>query len=463
MKRSESATYRSIVYIISTIFVQGSSVIFSPVYTRILSTSEYGYNSVYLSVVNVVSIICGLQTYGTLLVKKNELSDNEYRTYCTSILGLSTLGYFISLLFIYAIGDLFTNMLSVNKEYLILMVSHAFGLYCVNFIYAYLTASQNATIYLIISVLLTLSVFFLCVIFVTFTRDSSKHLAMYWGNALPYIITGIVIWCWFMLPKKHVFTAKYWRSCFDYSFPLIFHNLAAVFLVQADRIMLKELVNAEFAGIYSLCYSMALPVSALWSSMNNAWKTDYFAKLKIGDMSYIELHSKRYLKTYTLACMGFLMIFPEFVKIMASEEYWIGISFMPVVILSCYFIFLYSFPANFEFAMKKTKGLSIITVIGAAINILLNYYLIPVTGMTGAAVATLAAQVLIFVAHDIVARISIKNYHYKWSFYIEGIIPVAIMFVFSYILFDYCIIRWIIAVLIGLYALRMIITNKALF
>ena len=98
MKKSESATFRSIIYIISTFFVQGAAVIFSPVYTRIMTPDENGYYSVYLSVVNMISIICGLQTHGSLLVKKNELDEDEYEKYCASVLGLSTVGYFVSIL-----------------------------------------------------------------------------------------------------------------------------------------------------------------------------------------------------------------------------------------------------------------------------------------------------------------------------------------------------------------------------
>lgn len=463
MKKSESTTFRSIIYIVSTFFVQGATVIFAPVYTRILAPGETGYYSVYLSIVNIISIICGLQTQGSLLVKKNELSEVEYEEYCVSILALSTVGYFVSVLVVLLTDNFWVDMLDIRNAYVIIMVSHAFGMYCVNFLYAYFIADQKVVTHLCVSVLLTVGTFLLSVLFTTFCASNHKYFGMYLGNAIPNIIAGIIIWMYFVIFMRRSITVKYWKFCIDYSFPLIFHNLAALLLVQADRIMIKDMESAGAAGIYSMCYNMALPTSALWSAMNNAWKTDYFRKQYEGDIDYIQLHSRRYLKTYTLATMGYLMIFPEIVRIMLAKEYWEGIMFIPLIIVNCYFIFLYSFPANFEIVNKKTKGLSTITVFGATANIALNYFMIPHFGMTGAALATLAVQILIFIAHDILARYYIGQYHFKWSFYLCGIIPVLIGCAGSYLFMDHIWIRWGLAVVIGLLALHKLIKDKSLF
>lgn len=263
----------------------------------------------YLSIVNIISIICGLQTQGSLLVKRNELSEAEYEKYCASVLALSTVGYFVSVLVVFLTGNFWVDMLAIRKAYVIIMVSHAFGMYCVNFLYAYFIAAQKVVTHLCVSVLLTVGTFLLSLLFTTFCAPNHKYFGMYLGNAIPNIVAGIIIWTYFVIFMRRSITVKYWKFCVDYSVPLIFHNLAALLLVQADRIMIKDMEGAAAAGIYSMCYNMALPTSALWSAMNNAWKTDYFRKQYEGDSDYIQRHSRRYLKTYTLATMGYLMIF----------------------------------------------------------------------------------------------------------------------------------------------------------
>lgn len=460
--RNDSATFRTMIYIVSTIFVQGASVLFAPVYTRLLSTENYGYSAIYLSIVNIISIICGLQTHGTLVVKRSELDHEEYKEYCSNVLELSLAGGVVCLLIIPFCGFL-KQMLAVDGWFLFVLVFHSFGLYCVNFLYAYLTAERSVISYLFVSILTTLGSFGISVCLISLTDFEHRYLAMYVGNALPYVVAGIVICLFFLHPKRYGHKWQNWKDCLEFSAPLIFHNLAALLLAQADRIMIKQMIGAGEAGIYSVCYNMALPTSALWAAMNNAWKTEYFTRFIKNDMLYVKIHSQRYLYIYTLATMGFLMIFPEFTKLMTSNKYWDGIVFIPVIILNCYFVFLYSFPANYEFVKKKTKGWSVITVAGALANIGLNYFLIPQYGMMGAAIATLAVQVLIFVAHDILARKWIGGYHYEWSFYVKGIIPVIATAIIAYGMLDYVVIRWICAVIIGITALFRIIKYKAIF
>lgn len=461
--KSDSATFRTIIYIISTIFVQGASVLFAPVYTRLLSAEAYGFSAVYLSVVNIISIICGLQTYGTLIVKKSELDYEEYKEYCSNILELSFAGCIVCLMFIIPFSGLLKRMLAIDGWYLFVLVLHSFGVYCVNYLYAYLTAERNVISYLIVSILMTLGSFCISVYFISVVDFEHRYLAMYIGNALPYVVAGVAICLFFLRPGRYRHRWQNWEDCLEFSVPLVFHNLATLLLAQADRIMIKQMIGAGEAGIYSMCYSMALPTSALWAAMNNAWKTEYFVRLSEGDVQYVNIHSKRYLYIYTLATMGFLMIFPEFTKIMTSDQYWGGIVFIPVIIVNCYFVFLYSFPANYEFAKKKTKGLSVITVTGAMANIGLNYLLIPQYGMIGAAIATLVVQVFIFIAHDILARKWIGGYHYEWKFYIRGIVPVIVTMIIAYGIMDYVFIRWICAVIIAIIALSRIIKYKAIF
>lgn len=108
-------------------------------------------------------------------------------------------------------------------------------------------------------------------------------------------------------------------------------------------------------------------------------------------------------------------------------------------------------------------GLSIITVTGTVVNIALNYWLIPICGMFGAALATVSVQVLIFIAHDVLARFYIGGYHYCWKFYFKGIVPVLLMMVAAYGFMDLFIVRWVLALIIAIIALREMIKNRGFF
>jgi O-antigen/teichoic acid export membrane protein len=148
---------------------------------------------------------------------------------------------------------------------------------------------------------------------------------------------------------------------------------------------------------------------------------------------------------------------------MAPQEYWSGISLIPLVALAYYFNFLYSFPANYEFYNEKTKLISIGTVCVAIINIVCNFIFIPLYAGAGAAVATLIAFIFLFIFHEIIARFVIRNYDYKFTMYLKGLFPVIAVSVMFYVTQDFWYIRWGLGIILGIYLLWRIIKNRAIF
>ena len=95
-----------------------------------------------------------------------------------------------------------------------------------------------------------------------------------------------------------------------------------------------------------------------------------------------------------------LIIFaPEVVRIFAPEEYYEAIWIIPPVAMSVYVSFMYAFFAVFEFYYEKTKYISFATLVGAVINIVLNYLLIPVFGYYAAGYTTLFCYIIYVVMH----------------------------------------------------------------
>ena len=67
-----------------------------------------------------------------------------------------------------------------------------------------------------------------------------------------------------------------------------------------------------------------------------------------------------------------MLISPEVLKFMMPEPYWSGVAMIPPLVLSSYFIYLYSYYVGLELHEKKTKVISITTVIATICNIGLN-------------------------------------------------------------------------------------------
>ena len=158
------------------------------------------------------------------------------------------------------------------------------------------------------------------------------------------------------------------------------------------------------------------------------------------------------------------MAMPEVAKLFGDEPFWPSIELIPVLVLGYYFVFLYSFPVNFEFYHQRTRTIAIGTCLTAGTNIALNYVLIPLWGMTGAAVATLLSYAALWLFHLILARVSIKSeYHFKEKrFYLYLLFTVMGTALF-YVIEDMWYIRWFLFLVLAAAVLYRLKKQRSIF
>ena len=123
---------------------------------------------------------------------------------------------------------------------------------------------------------------------------------------------------------------------------------------------------------------------------------------------------------------------PEIVRFFAPTEYYNAIWIIPPVAMSVFFMFTYTFFAVFEFYFKKTQYITIATLIGAVINIVLNYIFIGVYGYYAAGYTTLFCYILYSLFHYIFMKKIIKDYLENKQIY-NGklILGIIVLFVLS--------------------------------
>ncbi len=82
---------------------------------------------------------------------------------------------------------------------------------------------------------------------------------------------------------------------------------------------------------------------------------------------------KKYVGFVTLLSFAVILIAPDLVNFFAKNEALAsGASLTPVIMMGCFFMFLYSFPVAYETYRAKTVYIAIGTVSAAAVNIVLN-------------------------------------------------------------------------------------------
>ena len=156
--------------------------------------------------------------------------------------------------------------------------------------------------------------------------------------------------------------------------------------------------------------------------------------------------------------MGLISIAPEIVEIFAPSDYYSAIWVIPPLVISVYFMFMYSLFACFEYYYEKSNFLMIASTIGGILNIVLNYFFIKEFGFIAAGYTTLFCYAFYAIVHYAFMRIIQKRNLSNIKVY-NPIVIIAISVVFmistaimmatyNLIVIRYCIIVFALMVII---------------
>ncbi len=387
----------SLWFLICSFLQRGISVITTPIFTRLLSTAEYGRFNVFNSWLGIVTVIVSLNLYAGVYTQGLVKYDNDKARFSSSLQGL-TLVLISAWTLIYTLTRGFwNNLLELTTVQMYAMLVMIWATAAFRFWSAEKRVAYSYRSLVIVTLLVSLAKPVIGIIFVTHATD--KVTARILGIALVDLI-GFT-WMFFaqMIRGKHFFNKEYWIYALGFNLPLIPHYLSQIILNSSDRLMIKSMVGASEAGIYSLAYSLSQIMLLFNQALLQTIEPWIYQKIKSGrtqDICKVAYPAFGFIGIVNLALMAFA---PEVVRIFAPAEYYDAIWVIPPVAMSVFFSFSYSFFATFEFYFEKTNFVMTASIIGAGLNLLLNWIFIRIYGYYAAGYTTLFCYIIFAVGH----------------------------------------------------------------
>jgi O-antigen/teichoic acid export membrane protein len=214
------------------------------------------------------------------------------------------------------------------------------------------------------------------------------------------ILSSLVVLPFFAKEFKMLrfgFDTKLWRTMLQYAYPLIFMGLAGMINETLDRILLKNLIadptQADYQiGIYGANYKLSIIITLFIQAFRFAAEPFFFSQAKSAGEDSKQTNA-RVMQYFILVCatifvvvMLYLDIFKYFIR---TPEYWQGLHVVPILLLANLFLGAYYNLSIWYKLTDHTKLGALVTAIGAAITLILNYLWIPHYGYLGSAWATL--------------------------------------------------------------------------
>ena len=181
----------------------------------------------------------------------------------------------------------------------------------------------------------------------------------------------------------------------SYAWPLLILGFAGMINETFDRFILKYLLPENIArnelGVYGACYRIAMLMTIFTTAFKYAAEPFFFNHVKGKDSKKLNAVVMKY---YILFCLfiflGTMMNLP-WLQFAISEKFRSGIAVVPILLLANLCVGVYWNLSIWFKLTGQTKFGAIITIIGAAITLGINYMFIPSYGYMACAWATLVS------------------------------------------------------------------------
>ena len=220
------------------------------------------------------------------------------------------------------------------------------------------------------------------------------------GLVFAYLYNGDNIFSW----KWSFETSKY---LLHDSWPLILAGVVISVYMKIDQVMIKEMLGAKEVGLYAA----AVKLSEAWYFIPMAIASSLFPAIINAKVYQKEVYYQRLQKLYDLMVwIAIAIALPTtflstlVVEFLYGKEYLGSSSVLIIHIWTAVFVFLGVASSKYLLAENFIKKTFYRTFIGALLNIIMNYYLIGIIGIQGAAISTLVSHFFAAYFYDILDK-----------------------------------------------------------
>ncbi len=359
-------------YTVSNLLIRGVNVFTTPIFSRMLTKTEFGNFNNYVAIMTVLTVVTTFDLYTSVNRARFDYKEN-LDEYLSSITVLTTLVtaffYLLCMVFSAQAQELFSlDMTTLHIMFLYMLTAPA-----INILQAKHRIQMKYVAFIFISVLTVLGNALLSVGLIMVMHD--RYLGRLVGSALPTIIVGVIIYALIVMKGKTLYKKEYWKYSLKISLPLVPHLVSATLLAQFSRIMVFNVQGAEVAAEFGLVCNISLILIMLWNSLNNAWQPWSMERMHTKEYGQLRSASRSYMALFFVLVGGLIAIGPEVLDLMGTKDYQGAKYLMPFILLGPAMQFVANFYINIEIYKKKTLFASIVTIVAAGINIALNLLL----------------------------------------------------------------------------------------
>jgi O-antigen/teichoic acid export membrane protein len=193
---------------------------------------------------------------------------------------------------------------------------------------------------------------------------------------------------------KLQFNAPLWKNMMIYSLPLLIVGLGGMINETFDRLMLRWWLPAstdiaeQEVGIYSACYKLAILITLFIQAFRMGAEPFFFKQAQGQNPQRTYARVMKFLVIILTFMFLVVALFLPIWKHFIHPNFWRGLGVVPILLMANIFLGIYYNLSIWYKLGNKTRAGAYITLIGAAITVVINWLFIPTYGYMACAWAT---------------------------------------------------------------------------
>lgn len=363
-----------------------------PLYTSILSTSEYGIYDF------LVTVCVFFVPFVTLLMEESMfrfLIDEETVKGKQKVMSNACIYSFLSMI-------VWCTLLFIILSILKFKYTLVFIFYIVSCVFITLSNSISRgmgkiKLYSLSNFILSILTIVLNILFIVVFK---------WGvNGLLYAtVVANILTSLFIIFKLKVYsyikfkyvTKRILIKMVKYSFPLVPNSIGWSIINISDRIIVTIILGSSANGIYAMANKFPNIINTFSGFFFTAFKEN--ASKVIKDKNYKEYYDniqEIVHRAFMSISLLLITIVPFIFNFFINKAYIDAYDYIPILVIALYYGNMSGFYGSLFVAFKDTKVIGLSTVIGAILNLLINLALIKFIGLYAAVVSTLIANYVV--------------------------------------------------------------------
>ena len=179
------------------------------------------------------------------------------------------------------------------------------------------------------------------------------------------------------------------------SYPFIFSAVLSTIYGQADKIMLKSMIDNSSVALYNASALIAGLVVMIPTTIIEGFRPDIM-DAKTNDENLYRLRMRQLYAIIFWSCIAYGLFVTVFAKpiilVLYGKKYLGAVSSLSLIVWYTSFSYFGAINNVYMVAEDVIKWVQITTLLGAVLNIILNFFFINLWGIVGAALASLLTQ-----------------------------------------------------------------------